>query len=528
MPLIALSRGLSPAPTARLAGGTSQQEAFWSALESGDGHLMLEARAGTGKSTSIAEGMHRMPGRPDMVYCAFNKHIAGEFAAKAPSFVRSATMHSLGFRMIRDALGDVATEEWKSETLAEKYFPEKWDDRQNRTAVARLVSLCKNMLDDGEDADRLAELAAVHDVNLGKRKEEIFAVTGEVLRESREHTHTIDFDDMIWLPVVLGLDCARPADVLFVDECQDTNRCQAALMSRLCPEGRMVGVGDDRQAIYGFRGADSEAMANIARRLDATDRGLGRFPLTVTWRCPSSHVRLANAIVPDLEAAPSAIEGEILESDESDAIAALRPGDMVLCRHNAPLVGACYRLLKQGRRAVVRGRDIGKGLLALVARLRAGDVPGLIGKLDDYRVREVRALNELRNPGPALVALGDRVDCLLAMCEGTRTVDEVKARIERLFSDLDERGAVVFSSIHRAKGLERDAITILRPDLLSSPFGQEGNLAYVAATRSRRRLTFAGAIPPAFGDTSGLEGITSTLPTRGPGGVHPTRSLPGL
>lgn len=485
-------------PAPRLTSGTPQQEAFWAALRDGDGHLMLEARAGTGKSTSIAEGMHRMPRSARMTYCAFNKHIAAEFAARAPGHVHAATMHSLGFRMIRDALGDVAIESWKSETLAERYFPAKWEDRPARNAVSHLVSLCKNLLDDGTDRETLLSLVAVYDVNLGQRKEDILAVVGEVLRESAEHTSIIDFDDMIWLPIRLGLDCARPSDLLFVDECQDTNRCQMALMSSLCPDGRQVGVGDDRQAIYGFRGADSAAMESIAARLDSADRGLARLPLTITWRCPRSHVRLANAIVPDLEAAPGAIEGQIVEADEPDALAALAPGDMVLCRHNAPLVGACYRLLRQGRKAVVRGRDIGKGLLALIARLKAQDVPTLIGRLDDYRVRETQALNELRNPGPALVALSDRVSCLLAMCEGSRTTDEVKARIEALFSDLDERGAVVFSSIHRAKGLERDRITILRPDLLASPFGQEGNLAYVAATRSRRLLTFAGPIPAAF------------------------------
>ena len=64
----------------------------------------------------------------------------------------------------------------------------------------------------------------------------------------------IDFDDMIWLPVVLDLP-QRKFDRVFIDECQDLNRSQIELSLRAVkPDGRILAVGDPHQAIYSFRG----------------------------------------------------------------------------------------------------------------------------------------------------------------------------------------------------------------------------------------------------------------------------------
>ena len=493
-----------PEGPARIKTGSPQQETIWQALLGGSSHLLIEARAGTGKSTTCAEGMNRIDRRHRVTYCAFNKAIATEFAGKAPAYCTSATMHSLGYGAIRNALGDVVINDYKTADLAEKYFPRKYDDRENRYAVAKLVSLCKAYLISGDDPAELADLAGAFGVDLGNAAEDVLAVVPELLTESRQATGVIDYDDMVWLPVVLGFR-PRASDILFIDEAQDLNPAQQVFTSLLCPDGRIVVVGDPRQSIYAFRGADSESMANMAARLGGTDTGLECYPLTVTWRCPRSHVRLANQIVPDLEASPAAAEGEITEAKEADVLANLEPGDMVLCRTNAPLVSACYRLLRRGIPAVIRGRDVGRGLLTLIVKLRARSIPHLVDRLEDYRVRETAKLVELRHPEPALIALDDKVSCLLFMTEGMTSVDQLKARIESVFTDVSEDQAVLFSSVHRAKGLERDSVVILRPDLMPHPMAgnerekvQEANLAYVAVTRSKNRLTFAGSIPSLF------------------------------
>jgi superfamily I DNA/RNA helicase len=493
---------LAPPRPGRIRSGSVQQEAFWEALTDGRSHIRLEARAGSGKSSSCREGIHRL-GRDGgrVVYAAFNKHIAQEFQAGLPDGAFASTMHSLGFAAIREAYGDVAINNDKMEDLAERYFPRRSEDRENRYAASRLAGLCKGYLLDGTDEGALRQLAIRHDVDLDTTEEDVLAVVPEILQEAQQITASIDFDDMIWLPVVNALH-PTPADHLFLDEAQDLNICQHDLAVRLCPSGRTIFVGDTRQAIYAFRGADSESMDTLGRFLRGTARGLTTLPLTVTWRSPWSHVALARNIVPDLEAAPNAAEGTVEELEEGEAFRSMEAGDMVLCRTNAPLVSGCFRLLKEGKRAVVRGRDIGKGLLALIARLRAKTIKELFGKLDSYRVKEEAKLVQLRNPGAMLIALHDKVECLKVLADGCHSIDALRRRIDDLFSNESESGAVIFSTVHKAKGLERDTIFVLAPNQLPHPMAktaeaqlQELNLAYVAATRSKDRLVFVGSIP---------------------------------
>ena len=509
MPLIARTDTVDGARLERPAFVPSpQQERFLEAIRHGTSHLLLEARAGSGKSTTCREGARALPRGLKAWYACFNAHIAREFQEDLPPSCRARTLHSFGLELLRAKLGDVQIDDDKVDRLAERYFPDRWQ-RPERRAVADLVGLCKNQLIPADLADRLTllELATQFDIEVPRGMlEEVLGVVPEVLKLCRAELATIDFDDMIWLPVLLELRPPRPPDVLFIDEAQDLCVCQHELVDRLCPDGRLIVTGDRFQSIYKFRGADSKSIPNFERRLASSHRGLETYPLTVTRRCPVRHVELARRIVPDLDHLPDALPGEVEEIRPEQIGLALEPGDMVLCRTNAPLVSACYRLLRDGTKAVVRGRDIGKGLLAFLARLRAANAADLVRKIADHRIAEAEKLAGLRNPAPALQTLNDKCDCLMALTESARSVDEVRARCKSLFSDASEDGAVVLSSVHKAKGLERDRILVLRPDLLPGPWAerpedvqQERNLTYVCVTRARRRLTFAGSVPAILG-----------------------------
>lgn len=495
----------APAATTRPAFTPSAQQAdFLDALDYDEEQdLLLRARAGSGKSTTCRQGAWLLGDRGDhSVYACYNAHIAREFQRDLPPTCQASTLHSLGLRLVRQALGTVQVDEDKVDRLAEAYFS-NFHQRPERYAIKKLVGLCKNLLLTGEDPHELHQLAADYDVELPTHTTlEVIAVVPEVLQSCRLEIATIDFDDMIWLPIVLNLTAARSPAVLFVDEAQDLNACQHELTTRLCPDGRLVIVGDDRQAIYGFRGADHRSIDNLVGRRRLHGRDVAEYPLTVTRRCPVTHVELARRLVPDLDYLPGALDGEIVEAKPNDYLEVVRPGDMILCRTNAPLVSACYQLIRQDVPAIVRGRDIGKGLLALITRLRCREVSELMRRIGDHRAAESQKYSELRDPSTAMQALHDKCDCLLALCEGASTVDDVRWRAEKMFSDLNETNAVVLSSVHKAKGLERDHIVILRPDLMPGPWAQrpdqkcqELNLLYVAVTRSRRRLTFAGPIP---------------------------------
>jgi hypothetical protein len=117
---------------------------------------------------------------------------------------------------------------------------------------------------------------------------------------------------MMFLPTYLTL-AVPQFDWRFIYECQDLNVAQRELVLRLrAPGGRMLFIGDPRQSIMAFAGADSSSYARI---LTAT--GAREFPLSVCYRCPTTHLDLARQEVPEIEARPGAPRGTIASVPEA-------------------------------------------------------------------------------------------------------------------------------------------------------------------------------------------------------------------
>jgi len=80
--------------------------------------------------------------------------------------------------------------------------------------------------------------------------------------EAKQEQNVLDYDDLLlfWSEMMadpeLGAEVGARFDNVLVDEYQDTNRLQAAILLGLKPSGKGVSVvGDDAQSIYSFRGA---------------------------------------------------------------------------------------------------------------------------------------------------------------------------------------------------------------------------------------------------------------------------------
>jgi len=290
----------------------------------------------------------------------------------------------------------------------------------------------------------------------------------------------IDFDDMIWLPIALEL--KQPQfDRVFVDETQDLNRCQIEMTMRAVkPGGRICAVGDPRQAIYGFRGADSAAVDNVVRRLEAKV-----LPLSVCYRCCKSVIREAKEVVPQIEWAPDAAEGEVRVVTKSDMKRDARSGDFVLSRTNAPLIALCMHFIREGRPANIQGRDIGASLAAFVKKSKAKSVEALKDYIEDWRNKECARLAAKHRDTQAVE---DRAECLLALADGATSVGDIIGRIEELFVDRDSLSQITLSTTHKAKGLERERAWVLSGTYRRRPGQEEDNLYYVAVTRAQKTL----------------------------------------
>ena len=245
-------------------------------------------------------------------------------------------------------------------------------------------------------------------------------------------------------------------------------------------DGRILAVGDPRQAIYRFRGADENAFSNVQERLSAT-----RLPLSVCYRCCKAVIREAQELVPHIEAAPDAEEGEVLRTSYAQMKKDAKAGDFILSRTNAPLISLCMAFLKEGRRANIQGRDVGASLAAFVKKSKAKTVEALRSYVEEWASKECARLAAKRRDTQAIE---DRAACILALSEGASSVEDVVANIQSLFADKDEQAIITLSSTHKAKGLERDRVWVLRATYLRRDESEERNLLYVAQTRARKTL----------------------------------------
>lgn len=462
-------------------------------------HALVEAVAGSGKTRTIEMATNLIPRDMSVCFVAFNKAIADELKRRAPQHVRAMTLHSMGFQAVNHAMAangkrsNVNTRKVGDtlKALFQTQFIElSQEDANNMLPIAvKLVSLLKATLMEAtkENIEYLIERYGIENSSDVDILTKVCASTMIQCKHvfDRFDSSDIDFDDQIWLPVIHNLPMYQ-YDFVFVDETQDLNKAQLELcLKAVKPTGHIIAVGDRNQSIYGFRGADVEAIPRIIERLQAKV-----FPLSITYRCPKSHVALAKQLVPEIEAAEWAEEGQIVNLKMNKLQEVIKPRDLGICRYNAPLVKPCFQLIRAGIKATIRGRDIGEGLITLIRKLKAKTMREFFVKADKWMQREEE---RARAKGTNSEYSKDKYDTLMVLAEDCDTVDCITRKIETIFSDFGS--PVVFSSIHKAKGLEADNVFIIRPSLMPSKYAnkdweliQERKLKYVAFTRAKKTL----------------------------------------
>jgi superfamily I DNA/RNA helicase len=319
-------------------------------------------------------------------------------------------------------------------------------------------------------------------------------VKGRGWVEAEEFIGVISYNEMLYLPIYYNL--AFPKyDWVLVDEAQDSNDARREFARRMMKDrARLFAVGDESQSIYGWAGADNDAMDRIIKDFACTV-----FPMTMTFRCGKAIVELAKKLVPDYRAADSNPEGTVETIDEAKfAEMTLLPTDAIICRNTAPLVRTAYKLIARGIACHVEGKDIGKQLLPLLYRWpNIKNVAPYLDKLTEYRDAEVAKLMQQKMESAA-EGLIDRVETIQAIIEflpKNSAVADVQAHVEKLFSDTDDGETpnnVTLITVHRSKGLEFDRVFGWGVNkYMPSPYAkqewqqvQERNLEYVLKTRA--------------------------------------------
>jgi ATP-dependent DNA helicase UvrD/PcrA len=249
------------------------------AVEHPGGPLLVLAGAGSGKTRVLtARIAHLVQARgvaPARIFAVtFTNKAAGEMRSRVAALLGAdprglwiGTFHSLSARLLRReapllGFGPNYTiyDEDDSQALIKRLLeqrdlsPKAYPPR----ALHALISGAKNRMMLPE------ELGAQADSPLARVAADVFAELGPALRQA----NAMDFDDLLLHPLTLFRE--HPERLAYwqdrflhvlVDEFQDTNAAQYQLVKHLGRRhGNLCVVGDDDQAIYGWRGADVRHM----------------------------------------------------------------------------------------------------------------------------------------------------------------------------------------------------------------------------------------------------------------------------
>ena len=489
------------------------QKAIFDYIQHEKGNLVVEAAAGSGKTYTLVKALSLIPQDKRVLMTAFNKDIVKELTKKVKEFpnVEVRTLHGLGMILTTRGLGigGMKPEAYKYTQLIYNH----WQDlsktninKLSRNARKSFVENTKKLVDFGRfylatTRSEMIELMTKYDIPCVADEVDVAL---KVMAIGGKNLDSIDYTDMIWMPHIYDLHLQEcEYDFIMVDECQDLNVAERNLVLRCLKEGgRLIAVGDSNQCIYGFSGSDPDSFRAIQSIPNTVS-----MPLSISYRCPESVVKFAQNLVPSIEAKQGAEEGVILDCVSLDDV---HDGDMVLCRNNAPLLQVYCKLLEQGKRAYIRGSDVGKNLQNIV-----------IGTHKDYlhtNLKQdgvfIRLYEDLFNSRKAIMerygisqedamkhetiqAKLDMIRALEVLGADLTTTEELTKKIEDIFPKNDKGEGIMLSTVHKAKGLEADNVFIACASLMPSKSAldewqvqQERNLMYVAYTRAKKVLGF--------------------------------------
>lgn len=502
---------------------TSEQAAILAAAsDSSRPNLMIRAYAGCGKTSTLRLIAEQAITEPTL-YVVFNRRNREEAEGKFPPHVQVRTSNGLGHAAWGRALGKRLIVDDKklgriirarlASIPADARDPDLWGIIKGLVESAMQAGLVpavagmpmSGLTPDTPDSWRSLGEETLDDTAIGLARECLISSIAE------GRSGLISFDDQLYLSALFGGQFPRFPTV-FADELQDQSALQHKMIAR-CAADRIVAVGDELQAIYAWRGADAQSMANFRKLRPAWVD----LPLATTFRCPQATVRRAASHAKGFRAHDGNAEGEVIRFPGGlprpdpqtagatswswpDVLSRAQSGPIsVLCRNNAPLVSLAFKLIRAGIGCSVASRDIGKGLSALAKKL--GTDASVIAA---WRERET-TLALANDDASKAEGISDRAECLLAVladipCTGHKddapTIAEIERKITALFAPSNVR--VTLSSIHRAKGLEFPTVLLLDPWRIPSRFAkspaalaQEANLRYVAETRTQHTLILA-------------------------------------
>lgn len=487
---------------------TDQQQAIIEAGAAGKS-ILCSAGAGCSKTSTIEMLAPGLPGPATAI--AFNVSIKKELEQRLPASATCLTANGLGHRawqkVVRNKLivetgkvGDIVKPILDDSSLSFEQKSQMFGD------ICKLVALAKHtgIIPQGFNYKGLApdenetweDLADQHWIDASQF---LIDICRRVLSESirLSYKSLIDFDDQIYMSALFGAPYER-REIMLVDEAQDLSPINHVQLQR-CHPNQLIVVGDPRQAIYGFRGADSNSMGSITERFK--NLSFERLPLSTTFRCPKVVVARQLNHYPEFTAFPTNKEGQLLRLGEWNAKSLPDGTFAILCRNNGPILSMAFKLLRAQLPVTVLGKDIAKNLKNLLKKAISTRSLTTEAMLTDVQTWEATEISKCMGRAAREEAIRDRAESMRAICEQADCLSKALDVVEQIFS---RDGRIVLGTGHKAKGLEWDYVIHLDEWRIPSKYArqaaeagnraalvQENNLRYVIETRTKDKLAFA-------------------------------------
>lgn len=457
--------------------------------------LKIKAGAGTGKTTTLRGLAQRNP-QNRILYVAFNRAIKEEAQGKFSSNVRAMTAHGLAFASVGKIYANIpdklARTDIKPFHVQEvlRNSLNKIPDHLHNLYGGRIIETLKAFL---ISADPVLESLHVVRGTIGPAEKKHFTPKKMLADAQLVWDNMQDVNSPVpmihdgYLKMFQLQDPRLGYDMVLFDEFQDTNAVTQALIE--AQAGRKIYVGDQHQAIYGFRGARNA--------MDLVDADETHF-LTGSFRFGPGIADLANLLLE----AKGEEELRLRGLGQPSIIGALPPlqRHAFIARGNSSLFGRAVQALEKNERFAFVGAlyNYRFDLIEQFFQFSLGNKP------KDAFLASFTNYEELEKYGEDMEDKEIMGRCRLVAKYGKR-IPALVNQIQKRAQIYDPRTSVdvVLTSAHRSKGLEFDDV-ILADDYMdfydeenknwknlaaADLFTQEEvNLQYVAATRAKKRL----------------------------------------
>jgi len=270
------------------------------------GHNLIIASAGTGKTSTIVGRighlLHSGVEPSSILLLTFTNKAAGEMIARLENFfskkvvsqIVSGTFHAVSYRWLKEIYPNIALKQpAELKTLFRSIYEKRNFERMNlpmqpfsATYLYEQYSLYQNASLDSFDTwflEKYEDHEPVMDIYMD--------IAQEFEREKIEFGFASFNDLLLRMKQYLEENTIAFKEIL-VDEYQDTNTLQSALIDALKPESLFC-VGDYDQSIYAFNGANIENIATYSTRYtDATV-----YTLKTNYRSTAPILSLANRVI---------------------------------------------------------------------------------------------------------------------------------------------------------------------------------------------------------------------------------------